>query len=143
MQWVAYLVGIATKRGAVQGQGGMPAQSTISLTSLFLSLVGLTSYVDGGGWVVDNGGKWPSPYGRLNSADARVGPSAKRRVVAALIAHRTPCPDFRLTSALAHSRTERAAPLVLEPRKALRRLQVVQDGQCGAGRTKWTRVIQT
>ena len=53
-------------------------------------------------------GYWPSPYGRLNVGDSR---RPKRRVVAVLIAHRTPCSDFRLTSHVSHNRTERALQL--------------------------------
>ena len=53
-------------------------------------------------------GFWPSPYGRLNVGDSR---PSKRRVVAVLIAHRTPCSDFRLTSRVSHNRTERALQL--------------------------------
>ena len=53
-------------------------------------------------------GYWRSPYRRLNVSDSR---RPKRRVVAVLIAHRTPCSDFRLTSHVSHNRTERALQL--------------------------------
>ena len=43
------------------------------------------------GWARDTSGKWRSPYGRLNVGDSR---SSSERVVALLIAHRTPSPDF-------------------------------------------------
>ena len=56
-------------------------------------------------------GFWRDAYGRLNGADAR---RPKRRVVAALIAHRTPCSDFRLTSHVSHNRTERALQLAFQ-----------------------------
>ena len=54
-------------------------------------------------------GFWRSPYGRLDGADAR---RPKRRVVAVLTKHRTPCSDFRLLmSHVSHNRTERALQL--------------------------------
>ena len=53
-------------------------------------------------------GFWPDAYGRLNVGDSR---PSKRRVVAVLIAHPTVCSDFRLTSHVSHSRTERALQL--------------------------------
>ena len=48
-------------------------------------------------------GFWPSPYGGLNVGDSR---TSSERVVALIIAHRTPSPDFLLTSVEKSYRTE-------------------------------------
>ena len=59
-----------------------------------------------GGGSGDTGGFWPDPYGRLNSEWRRRASvqekSCSLYLVAALIAHPTPCSDFRLASHVSH-----------------------------------------
>ena len=72
-----------------------------------LFIISVLKYGGGVGWrvawVAANG---PTAYGRLN-AEWRQRASAQEQIlVAALIAHRTPCSDFRLTSHVSRSRTD-------------------------------------
>ena len=56
-------------------------------------------------------GFWRNPYGRLNVGDSR---ASSERVVAVLIAHRTPCSDFRVDVVVIHNRTGHAPKWYLE-----------------------------